>query len=102
MAIKRSFSINNQKFCCCLTCGAKIAPERLKDNTVCTCEKCGQKMTVDRYGSRVTLTVIEKQDLRRRIPPEIMNAAASQKAEIKKLLQENNSLKSELHTAEGK
>ena len=71
MAIKRSFSVKNQKFCCCLTCGAQIAPDGLKDNTVYTCAQCGQKMTVDRYESRVVLTVIERQDLRRRIPPEI-------------------------------
>ncbi|MCM1217246.1 MAG: hypothetical protein NC548_22325 [Lachnospiraceae bacterium] len=102
MAVKRSFSLNNQKFCSCLTCGAQIEPEGLKDNAVFTCGKCGQKMTVDRYENRATLTVIERQDIRRRIPPEIMNAAPQQKAEIKKLLQENDSLKSKLHTAEGK
>ena len=102
MAVKRSFSIHNPRFCCCLLCGAQIIPDNLKDNTIYTCGKCGQKMTVDRYENRATLTVIERQDIRRRIPPEIMNAAPQQKAEIKKLLQENSSLKSQLHTAEGK
>ncbi len=102
MAIKRSFSVKNQKFCCCLTCGAQIAPDGLKDNTVYTCAQCGQKMTVDRYESRVVLTVIERQDLRRRIPPEIMNAVPQQKAEIIKLLQENDILKGKLHIADGK
>ena len=32
-------------------------------------------MTVDRYESCAVLTVIEKPDLRRHVPPEIMNAA---------------------------
>ena len=102
MAIKRSFSVKNQKFCCCLTCRVQIAPDELKDNTVYSCAQCGQKMTVDRYESHIVLTVIERQDLRRRIPPEIINAAPQQKAEIIKLLQENNSLKDKLRIANGK
>lgn len=102
MAIKRSFSVKNQKFCCCLTCGAQIEPDELKDNTVYVCAQCGQKMTVDRYESRVVLTVIERQDLRRRIPPEIMNATPQEKAEIIRILQENDSLKDKLHIANGK
>ncbi|MCM1296462.1 MAG: hypothetical protein NC311_13070 [Muribaculaceae bacterium] len=102
MAVKRSFSLNNQKFCSCLTCGAQIVADGLKDNTVYTCGKCGQKMTVDRYENRATLTVIERQDIRRRIPPEIGNVVPQQKAEIKKLLQENSSLKIQLYRAEEK
>ena len=102
MAIKRSFSVKNQKFCCCLTCRVQIAPDELKDNTVYSCAQCGQKMTVDRYESHIVLTVIERQDLRRRIPPEIINAAPQQKAEIMRLLQENDSLKDQLHKADGK
>lgn len=102
MAVKRSFSLKNKSHCVCLKCGAQILPDDLKDNTVYKCVRCGQKMTVDRYDSRAVLTVIEKLDLRRRIPPEIMNAAPQQKAEIMRLLQENDSLKDQLHKAGGK
>lgn len=76
MAVKRSFSVKNKSQCVCLKCGAQILPDDLKDNTVYKCTKCGQEMTVDRYESRAVLTVIEKPDLRRRVPPEIMNADA--------------------------
>lgn len=82
MAVKRSFSVKNKSQCICLKCGAQILPDDLKDNTVYKCARCGQEMTVDRYESRAVLTVIEKPDLRRRVPPEIMNAAPQQKAEI--------------------
>ncbi len=102
MAVKRSFSLKNKCHCACLKCGAQILPDDLKDNTVYKCVRCGQKMTVDRYDSRAVLTVIEKPDLRRRIPPEIMNVAPQQKAEIMRLLQENDSLKDQLHKAGGK
>lgn len=102
MAIKRSFSVKNSKHCNCLKCGAHILPENLKDNAVYTCAQCGQKMTVDRYESHVVLTVIERQDLRRRIPPEIMNAAPQEKGEILKLLQENEVLKNQLIAANDK
>ena len=102
MAVKRSFSLNNKSHCVCLKCGAQILPDDLKDNTVYKCVRCGQEMTVDRYDSRAVLTVIEKPDLRRRIPQEIMNAAPQQKAEIMRLLQENDSLKDQLHKADGK
>jgi len=102
MAIKRSFSVKNSEHCNCLKCGAQILPENLKDNVVYTCAQCRQKMTVDRYESRVVLTVIERQDLRRRIPPEIMNAAPREKGEILKLLQENEVLKNQLRTANNK
>ena len=80
MAVKRSFSVKNKSQCVCLKCGAQILPDDLKDNTVYKCVRCGQEMTVDRYESRAVLTVIEKPDLRRRVPPEIMNAAPQQKA----------------------
>lgn len=40
--------------------------------------------------------------MRRRIPPEIMTAAPQQKAEIMRLLQENDSLKDQLHKVDGK
>ena len=102
MAVKRSFSLNNKSHCICLKCGAQILPDDLKDDTVYKCVRCGQEMTVDRYDSRAVLTVIEKPELRRRIPPEIMNAAPQQKAEIARLLQENDSLKDQLHKADGK
>ena len=78
MAVKRSCSLKNKSHCVCLKCGAQILPDDLKDNTVYKCVRCGQEMTVDRYDSRAVLTVIEKPDLRRRIPPEIMNAAPQQ------------------------
>lgn len=102
MAIKKSFSVKNSKQCTCLKCGAQILPENLKDNAVYTCAQCGQKMTVDRYESCAVLTVIERQDLRRRIPPEIMNAAPQQKKEISKLLQENEVLRNQLVSANSK
>ncbi len=102
MAIKRSFSVKNSKHCNCLKCGAQLNAGLMKDNTVYACAQCGQEMTVDRYESHIVLTVIERQDLRRRIPPEIMNAAPQQKAEITKLLQENSSLKEQLHIANAK
>ena len=102
MAVKRSFSLKNKSHCVCLKCGAQILPDDLKDNTVYKCVRCGQKMTVDRYESHIVLTVIERQDLRRRIPPEIINAAPQQKAEIMRILQENDSLKDQLHKADGK
>ena len=102
MAVKRSCSLKNKSHCVCLKCGAQILPDDLKDNTVYKCVRCGQEMTVDRYDSRAVLTVIEKPDLRRRIPPEIMNAAPQQKTEIMRLLQENDSTKDQLHKADGK
>lgn len=102
MAVKRSFSVKNKSQCVCLKCRAQILPDDLKDNTVYKCVRCGQEMTVDRYESRAVLTVTEKPDLRRRIPPEIMNAAPEQKAEITRVLQENDSLKDKLHTANTK
>lgn len=102
MAVKRSFSIKNKSHCVCLKCGAQILPDDLKDNMVYKCAQCGQEMTVDRYASRAVLTVIEKPELRRRVPPEIMDAAPQQKAEIMRLLQENDRLKDKLHIADGK
>lgn len=102
MAVKRSFSVKNKSQCVCLKCRAHILQSDLKDNTVYKCTKCGQEMTVDRYESHTVLTVIEKPELRRRIPPEIMNAAPQQKVEIMRLLQENDSLKDQLHTANAK
>lgn len=102
MAVKRSFSVKNKSQCVCLKCGAQILPDDLKDNTVYKCVRCGQEMTVDRYESRAVLTVIEKPDLRRRVPPEIMNAAPQRKAEIMRLLQEKDRLKDQLHTANTK
>ena len=74
MAIKKSFNIDNSKQCSCLSCGSQILSATLKDNSVYTCSQCGQKMTVDKYRSHAVLTVIERQDLRRRVPPEIMDA----------------------------
>lgn len=102
MAIKKSFNIENLKQCSCLSCGSQILPVVLKDNSVYTCSQCGQKMTVDKYRSHVVLTVIERQDLRRRIPPEIMDAAPEQKAEILKLLRDNEVLKTSLFLAKEK
>lgn len=102
MAIKRSFSTKNSKQYICLKCGSQILPDDLKDNSVYKCVQCGQQMTVDRYESHTVLTVIERQDLRRRIPPEIMYATPQQKTEIIRLLQENDSLKDQLHTANRK
>lgn len=102
MAVKRSFSVKNKSQCVCLKCGAQILPDNLKDNMVYKCVRCGQEMTVDRYESCTVLTVIERQDLRRRIPPEIMNAAPQQKKEISKLLQENEVLRNQLVSANSK
>lgn len=102
MALKKSFSVKNKSHCACLKCGAQILPDDLKDNTVYKCVRCGQEMTVDRYDRHIVLTVIEKSDLRRRIPPEIMNATLQQKAEIMRFLRENDSLKDQLHKANRK
>ena len=102
MAVKRSFSLNNKSHCVCLKCGAQIFPDDLKDNTVYKCVRCGQRMTVDKYENCTVLTVIERQDLRRRIPPEIMNATPQEKGEILKLLQENEVLKNQLIAANNK
>ena len=66
MAIKRSFSVKDNKGRACLKCGRTLPFEEMKDNTICTCV-CGQKMFVDRYGSRAVLTVCESPELRKRI-----------------------------------
>ncbi len=102
MAVKRSFSIKNKSNCACLKCGAQILPDDLKDNMVYKCAQCGQEMTVDRYDSCAVLTVIEKPELRRRVPPEIMNATPQDKADILKLLQEKECLQDQLITANSK
>lgn len=102
MAVKRSFSVKSKKKCTCLTCGAQITPEHLNDNIVYACRACGQKMTVDRYGDRVILTVVERQELRRRIPPEIMSAAPEQRGLIAEILQRNAELQSQLNAANEK
>lgn len=77
MAVKRSFPIKNKSQCACLKCGSQILPDNLKDNTVYKCVQCGQEMTVDRYDSHAVLTVVEKPELRRRIPTEIWNEAGN-------------------------
>ncbi len=102
MALKRIFSTKDKKNCICLKCGTQIEPDRLKDNSIYTCAQCGQKMTVDRNGSRATLTVIERQDLRRRTPPEITGDEVRQAEEILKLIEKNETLKSKLDAANGK
>lgn len=92
MAIKRSFSAKNGKNCICLKCGVQIVPETLKDDSIYTCTQCGQKMTVDKYKSHIVLTILERQDLRRRIEPEIMNIP-DKKEMVLKLVRENGELR---------
>ena len=99
MAVKRSFSVMNPKQCTCLTCGEQITPDDLQDDVVYACTRCGQKMSVDRYGIRAVLTVIERQDLRRRIPPEVMSAAPQQQRRIAEILRGNEDLKNQLNVA---
>lgn len=69
MAIKRSFGVKDNKGRACLKCGRTLPIEQMKDDTICACV-CGQKMFVDRYGSRATLTVCERPELRRRLEKE--------------------------------
>lgn len=66
MAIKRSFSVKDNKGRACLKCGRTLPLEQMKDDTICTCV-CGQKMFVDRYDSKAVLTVYERPELRRRL-----------------------------------
>ena len=61
MAIKRSFSVKDNKGRACLKCGRTLPLEQMKDNTICTCV-CGQKMFVDRYDSKAVLTVYASTD----------------------------------------
>ncbi|MCM1088946.1 MAG: hypothetical protein NC419_12380 [Muribaculaceae bacterium] len=96
MAIKRSFSVKNHKLSKCLNCGAKIPPDKLKDDSVYACARCGQGMTVDRYESHIVLTVVEKPDLRRRIPPEIMGMPLQYREDMLNLLREKEELKNQL------
>lgn len=89
MAVKRNFSAKDSKARSCLKCGRPLDLEDLKDDTVCTC-KCGQKMFVDRYGDRVTLTVCEKPDLRRRIPDNIEAMQMIDHARLHKVIMAHN------------
>lgn len=66
MAIKRSFSVKDNKGRACLKCGRTLPLEQMKDDTICACV-CGQKMFVDRYDSRAVLTVYERPELRKRL-----------------------------------
>ena len=49
-------------------------------------------MTVDKYKSHIVLTVLERQDLRRRIEPEIMDIP-DKKEMVLKLIRENGELR---------
>lgn len=100
MAIKRSYSIGSKRGSRCLRCGEQLLPYAMKDNTVCTCHKCGQKMTVDRRGHTVILTVVERPDIRRRVPPEIKDAPLDVKMKLLSMQAENNSLKKKLEEKE--
>lgn len=100
MAIKRSYSIESKRGNRCLRCGEQLLPYAMKDNTVCTCHKCGQKMTVDRHGQTVILTVVERPDIRRRVPPEIKDAPFDAKMKLLSMTAENNSLKKRLEEKE--
>lgn len=102
MAVKRSFCAGDPRQCICLTCRAQVRPGDLHDDQIYQCTECGQKMTVDRYGSRVVLTLAERQDLRRRIPPEAGRAGLRQSAEISRLIEENRSLRAKLDGAKGR
>ena len=96
MAVKRCFNVTHDFRRVCLKCEATLPLEAMKDDTICTCKKCGQQMTVDRYGQRVVLTVVEKLDLRRRIPPEISTASTTEGLRILALMDENERLKKQL------
>lgn len=100
MAIKRCFGVKNAKDRICLSCGAPLPLEAMKDDTICTCEKCGQQMTVDRYGASVTLTVLERADIRRRIPREIRQAQTGEALRLHLLSEENAKLKEKLARTE--
>lgn len=100
MAIKRSYNIDSEKGNRCLRCGEQLLPYAMKDDTVCTCHKCGQKMTVDRHGKTVILTVIERPDIRHRVPQEIGGTTLDTKARLLSMLEENKSLKKKLEEKE--
>ena len=72
MAVKRIFNINDKKARICLKCGQKIPKEvltQISDNKTGVCPNCGQAHFVDINGSRCTLTVVERKELRHRQEP---------------------------------
>lgn len=96
MAVKRSFNVTDNFHRVCLKCEATLPLEDMQDDTICICGKCGQQMTVDRQGQRAVLTVVERSDIRRRVPPELAEAPLKEGLRILTLLDENESLKKQL------
>lgn len=97
MAVKRIFSAQDAKHRTCLSCAAPLPLEDMKDDTICACKICGQEMTVDRNGDQTILTVIERRDIRRRMPKHASEALT--KADFN-LLQEIERLEKELSEKE--
>ena len=89
IAVKRCFDINSSTGRKCLKCGEAIGSNNLRDDTIYTCE-CGQRMYVDRYGSNVTLTAVEKEYLRHRTEyaPGSLAALEKENADLKAQLEE--------------
>ena len=96
MALKRSFSIYDNRARACLKCGRAFPVEDVKDNTIIECSSCGQKMFSDVYGRTAVLTVCEKPDLRRRMETRTREKTEE---ELEKLEQENRELKRQLEEA---
>ena len=78
MSLKRAGSIHSKGTKNCLKCGYEL--QDLQDDVVNTCSHCGQQHLVDLIGSSLTLTVIEKPELRHRA----IKVKAVQQAELVK------------------
>ena len=67
MAIKRTGTLRDPKATKCLKCGMKAEKFHWKDDTIHECTYCGQKHFVDIYGNKITMTIVERPELRRRL-----------------------------------
>ena len=81
MALKRNADINQKGASDCLKCGRPL--EKLRDNKVSTCAGCGQQHLVDKMGSRITLTVAERPELRHRDTKRAIQEQAQKEAAAK-------------------
>ncbi len=93
MAVKRMGSKKDPKTMKCLRCGRLPEGIKPKDGTIHTCAVCGQQHFVDIIGDRLTLTVVERPDLRK--TPQKTEA----EKRIEALEQENEELKQQLQEA---
>lgn len=87
MSLKRAGSIHSRGTKNCLKCGYEL--QDIQDDVVNTCSHCGQQHLVDLIGSSLTLTVIEKPELRHRaIKVKAVQQAEQAKEEKQDLLEE--------------